>query len=141
MFHHIKEANNLRKFIIVGSTRNIPKSVINDKFVEIRSSPSRDELLTLLYNAEYYISASQIENSSNAVLEALLLSKNIILSNIPSHNEMLRNFKTQKIIINNITFNSLENIDHNKVEAISWDQVSKKMFDIINNFKQSSDLS
>ena len=54
---------------------------------------------------------------------------------------MLRNFKTQKIIINNITFNSLENIDHNKVEAISWDQVSKKMFDIINNFKQSSDLS
>ena len=141
LFHHIKEANNLRKFIIVGSTRNIPKSVINDKFVEIRSSPSRDELLTLLYNAEYYISASQIENSSNAVLEALLLSKNIILSNIPSHNEMLRNFKTQKIIINNITFNSLENIDHNKVEAISWDQVSKKMFDIINNFKQSSDLS
>ena len=141
LFHHIKAANNLNKFIIIGSTRNISKSVINDKFVEIISSPSRDELLTLLYNAEYYISASQIENSSNAVLEALLLSKNIILSNIPSHNEMLRNFKTKKIIIDNITFNSVENIDHNKVEAISWDLVSKKMFDIINNFKQSSDLS
>ncbi len=137
LFHHIKEVNNLNKFIIIGSKRNIPKSVINDKFVEIKSSPSRDEILALLYNAEYYISASQIENSSNAVLEALLLSKNIILSNIPSHNEMLRNFKTKKIIINNITFNSLENIDHNKVEAISWDQVCKKMLGIVNNYKQS----
>jgi len=136
LFHHIKEANNLKKFIIVGSAINIPRSVINDKFVEIVPSMSRENLLNLLYNAEYYISASQIENSSNAVLEALLLSKNIILSNIPSHNEMLRSFKTKKIMINNITFNSVENIDHNKVEAISWDQVFNKMLDIINSYKQ-----
>ena len=141
LFHHIKEANNLKKFIIIGSASNIPRSVINDKFVEIVPSISRENLLNLLYNAEYYISTSQIENSSNAVLEALLLSKNIILSNIPSHNEMLRNFKTKTITLNNIEFHTLKNIDNNEIEAISWDEVSKKMFDIINNFKQSSDLS
>ena len=140
LFHHIKEANNLKKFIIVGSASNIPRSVINDKFVEIVPSMSRENLLNLLYNAEYYISTSQIENSSNAVLEALLLSKNIILSNIPSHNEMLRNFKTKTITLNNTEFHSLKNI-YNKIEAISWVEVFKKMFDIINNFKQSSDLS
>ena len=40
----------------------------------------REKICLTYYNAEYYISTSQIENSSNAVLEALLLSKNIILS-------------------------------------------------------------
>ena len=137
LFHQIKEANNLKKLVIVGRTNNIPKSVINDKFVEIKPSLSRKNLLSLLYSAEYYISASQIENSSNAVLEALLLSKNIILSDIPSHNEMLRNFKTKKIILNNLKFNALENINNNKIDAISWIEVSKKLFDIINDFKQS----
>lgn len=137
LFHQIKEANNLEKFIIVGSANNIPRSVISDKLVEIVPSISRKDLLNLLYNAEYYISASQIENSSNAVLEALLLSKNIILSDIPSHNEMLRNFKTKKIILNNLKFNALENINNNKIDAISWIEVSKKLFDIINDFKQS----
>ncbi|MDA8630431.1 glycosyltransferase [Flavobacteriaceae bacterium] len=137
LFHQIKEASNLKKFIIVGQTNNLSKSVINDRLVEIWPSLSREDLLYLLYNAEYYISASQIENSSNAVLEALLLSKNIILSDIPSHNEMLRNFKTKKMILNNLKFNALENINNDKIDAISWIEVSKKLFDIINDFKQS----
>ena len=137
LFHQIKKTNNLKKFIVVGPTNNLPRSVINDEFVEVKPNLSREDMLSLLYNAEYYISASQIENSSNAVLEALLLSKNIILSNIPSHNEMLRNFKIKKIILNNIEFNALENINNNKIDAISWIEVSKKLFDIINDFKQS----
>ena len=50
---------------------------------------------------------------------------------------MLRNFKIKKIILNNIEFNALENINNNKIDAISWIEVSKKLFDIINDFKQS----
>lgn len=140
LFHQIKYANNLRKFIIVGPINNIPKSVIKDEFVEIKPNLSRKDILNLIYNAEYYISASQIENSSNAALEAILLSKNIILSSIPSHNEMLRNFKTKKLILNNseLEFNTLENSRNSKIDAISWVEVSKKLFDIINNFKQRS---
>jgi hypothetical protein len=139
LFHQIKEVNNLKKFIIVGSINNLPRSVIKDRFVEIKPNISREDLLSLLYNAEYYISTSQIENSSNAVLEALLLSKNIILSNIPSHNEMLENFKTKKIFLDNskLEFNALENINK-KIDAISWVEVFEKLFDIIDNFKESS---
>ncbi len=139
LFHQIKEEYNLKKFIIVGSINNLPRSVIKDKFVEIKPSIERDDLLKLLYEAEFYISASQIENSSNAVLEALLLSKNIILSSIPSHNEMLRKFKTKKIILSNskFEFNAIKNINY-KIDAISWVEVSKKLFDIINNFKRST---
>ena len=139
LFHQIKEANNLKKFIIVGPTKHLTESVVKDDYVETKPHLSREDLLNLLYNAEYYISASQIENSSNAVLEALLLCNKIILSNIPSHNEMLRNFKTKKIILNNsdIEFNALENINK-KIDAISWVEVSKKLFDILDTFKQSS---
>ena len=140
LFHQIKKEHNLKKFIIVGSKNNLPRSIIKDKFVEIKPSIERYDLLKLLYEAEYYISASQIENSSNAVLEALLLSKNIILSSIPSHNEMLRKFKTKKIVLSNskFEFNTLKNVD-NKVDAISWVEVSKKLFDIINNYNKSTD--
>ncbi len=138
LFHEIRKTNNLKKFIIVGAHNNLPKSVLIDKYVEFKSTISREDLFTLLYNAEYYISASQIENSSNAALEALLLSKNIILSNIPSHNEMLRNFKTKKLVLNNTnkSFMILENNNNNnKIDAIPWADICKKLFDIIDDFK------
>ena len=138
LFHEIRKTNNLKKFIIVGPHNNLPKPVLIDKYVEFRSTISREDLFTLLYNAEYYISASQIENSSNAALEALLLSKNIILSNIPSHNEMLRNFKTKKLVLNNTnkSFMILENSNNNnKIDAIPWADICKKLFDIIDDFK------
>tara|TARA_B110000259_G_scaffold145225_1_gene163620 strand:- start:54 stop:1112 length:1059 start_codon:yes stop_codon:yes gene_type:complete len=136
LFHEIKKLKKLKKFIIVGSYNDIPKSVIDDRFIEIKSNISRKELFDLLYNAEYYISASQIENSSIAVLEALLLSKNIVLSNIPSHNEMLRNLKTKKVILENynMDFIVLEN-KNKKFIPISWIDVCEKLSYIIDDFK------
>ena len=136
LFHEIKKTDNLKKMIIVGSFDHIPKSVVDDKFVEIKSNVSTKELFNLLYNAEYYISASQIENSSIAVIEALLLSQNIVLSNIPSHNEMLRNLKTKKMILEkyNMDFIVLEN-KNKKFVPISWIDVCEKLFYIIDDFK------
>ena len=136
LFHQIKKKNNLKKFIIIGDHNQVPKFIINDRFVEFRSNISREELFDLLYNSEFYISASQIENSSIAALEALLLSKNIILSNIPSHNEMLSNFKTKNLILesSNITFKVVENLSGN-FHAASWADICKKLFKIINDYK------
>jgi len=137
LFHEIKKTNNLKKMIIVGSFGHIPKSVVDDKFVEIKSNISTKELFNLLYNAEYYISASQIENSSIAVFEALILSKNLLISNIPSHDEMLRNFETKKIVLGNsrTEFIVLENKNKNKkIAPISWVDVNRKLFQIIDNF-------
>ena len=136
LFHELKKLKKLKKFIIIGSFNDIPKSLINDRFIEFKSNISRKELFDLLYNAEYYISASQIENSSIAVLEALLLSQNIVLSNIPSHNEMLMNLKTKKMILKNynIDFIVLEN-KNKKFVPISWIDVCEKLFYIIDDFK------
>ena len=139
LFHEIKKTNNLKKMIVVGSFDHIPKSVVDDKFVEIKSNVSTKELLNLLYNAEYYISASQIENSSIAAFEALILSKNLVISNIPSHEEMLRNFETKKIFLENSSTEfivlDIKNKNKNKKFApISWNDVNRKLFQIIENF-------
>jgi glycosyltransferase involved in cell wall biosynthesis len=136
LFHQIKNKYNLKKFIIIGNPNEVPKFIINDRFVEFRSNISREELFYLLYNSEFYISASQIENSSIAALEALLLSKNIILSNIPSHNEMLINFKTKNLILesSNTTFKVVKNLSGN-FHAASWADICKKLFKIINDYK------
>ncbi len=138
LFHQIREIKNLKKFVVVGQVNNLPLSILKDKFVEVKPKLPREDLFNLLYNSEYYISASQIENSSNAALEALFLTKNIILSNIPSHNEMLRNFKTKNIYLNNskLSFISLENININEIDAVPWIDISKKLFHIINEFEQ-----
>ena len=141
LFHEIKKTNNLKKMIIVGSFEDIPKSVVNDKFVVIKSNISTKELFNLLYNAEHYISASQIENSSIAALEALILSKNLALSNIPSHDELLRDFKTIKIVLKSsgTEFIILEskNKNENKIKKfrpLSWIDVNRKLFQIIDNY-------
>ena len=59
------------------------------------------------------------------------------MSNIPSHDEMLRNFKTEKIVLENsrTEFIVLKNKNKNKkFEPISWIDVNRKLFQIINNF-------
>jgi glycosyltransferase involved in cell wall biosynthesis len=139
LFQKIKETYNLQKFIIIGPFNHLPKSIINDEFVEFKSNISREELFSLLYNAEYYISASQIENSSIAALEALLLSKNIILSNIPSHNEMIKSFKTRTLFLRNskVSFNMLEN-NNKKIDSIPWINICEKLFHIIDDFNNLS---
>ena len=139
LFQKIKETYNLQKFIIIGSFNDLPKSIINDRFVEFKSNISREELFSLLYNAEYYISASQIENSSIAALEALLLSKNIILSDIPSHNEMIKSFKTKTLYLkkSKVSFNMLEN-NNQKIDAIPWINICEKLFHIIDDFDNLS---
>ena len=136
LFHQIRKKNNLKKFIVIGEINGLSKSILNDNLVEFRSNISREELFYLLYNSEFYISASQIENSSIAALEALLLSKNIILSNIPSHNEMLRNLKTKNIILQNSNhkFKLLKKINL-KFNVASWSDVCESLFMIIDDYK------
>jgi glycosyltransferase involved in cell wall biosynthesis len=82
---------NLHTLKIVGDKRQIPSSVLRDYRVEaLGSGLDNDVLYQLLRGAEYYVSTSGIENSSTAVSEGLLLSKKVVLSDIPSHREAIK---------------------------------------------------
>ena len=67
------------------------------------------------------------------------MSKNLVVSNIPSHDEMLRNFETKKIVLENsrAEFIVLENKNKNVV-PISWIDVNRKLFQIIDNFNNET---
>ena len=51
----------------------------------------------MIEGASYYVSASGIENSSIAVTEALLLSPSVVLSDIPSHREAVRDMERAEL--------------------------------------------
>lgn len=139
LFLVIKNKYKLQKLYIVGSINQIPRSIKNHKQVEIFDNIPTKKLYLLLYNAEYYLSASQIENSSIAVIEALILTKNLILSKIPSHSEMLRNFNTKKLFINNsnnefIVLMEKDKDLESKFIPISWVNVNEKLFQIAKDY-------
>jgi hypothetical protein len=128
---------NLNKLIIVGKKKYLSKCIINNPFVSIIEYVPRDEMVyDLLFNSEYYISASEIENSSIAVLESFLLSKSSILSSIPSHLEMIDHLHYTKFEVKNsdIEFIQTNNIQNrNELKFYSWNQVMDKMISIGNS--------
>lgn len=91
-----KERQNLNKFILIASPFDnlndkflVSNSVRKDKNVILIAPTKRQEVLELLKGAQTFISMSQIENSSNALLEASLFCNELIVSDIPSHREFL----------------------------------------------------
>ena len=97
VFLHLKkERKNINKLILIASPfDNLnDKSLVSDHVrkdvnVVLLAPTKRLEVLKLLKGAKIFISMSQIENSSNALLEASLFCSELIVSDIPSHREFL----------------------------------------------------
>ena len=90
VFKELKDALGLKKLLIVGDSKRIPQAIRRDDDVDTKDFLSEEVLHSSLNGASYFISTSEVENSSCAVLEGLQYTKKAILSNIPSHREMLR---------------------------------------------------
>jgi glycosyltransferase involved in cell wall biosynthesis len=90
LFQALKKDLRLDKLLIVGDSKKIPKFIKSANDVEVQDYLTEDDLHFRLKKATYFISTSEVENSSYAVLEGLQLTKKAILSDIPSHREMLR---------------------------------------------------
>lgn len=91
-YHELKKSyGDLSGLRIVGECSTIPNSVKRDPCVQLHCGNVPPALLyPMIKGALFYISASSIENSSNAALEGLMLAQNCLLSDIPSHQEMVR---------------------------------------------------
>lgn len=90
LFQSLKKDLGLETLLLVGESKRIPKFIKNACDVEIQNFLTEDCLKLRLKKASYFISTSEAENSSCAVQEGLLLTKKAILSDIPSHREMLK---------------------------------------------------
>ena len=141
IFQLLKTKNpKLGKFIIIGDRKEVPRKMLKNHSVEVDSCDNREKLIQLLSDAEYYISASQIENSSIAALEGLILSKKVVLSDIPSHRELLKNNNFEEIYEENSKSRFLlaSNDPDNKIEEkYSWDQMISMHYEILEKYKEN----
>ena len=90
VFQKLKEDLDLNKLLIVGDSKRIPLAIRKAVDVQVEDFLPEAVLLSSLKRASYFISTSEVENSSCAILEGLQYTQKAILSNIPSHLEMLR---------------------------------------------------
>jgi len=139
VFQLLQKMNpKLGKFIIIGNKKDVPSKVLNSQSVEVvNTGNNREQLIQFLSNSEYYISASQIENSSMASLEGLILSKKVVLSDIPPHHEMLKNYNFKEIYEENSKSRFLlaGNDPDNKIEEkYSWDQMISMLYEILEKY-------
>lgn len=90
VYLNIKSKKKLDALVIIGDISSVNYYEIrNDKSVISLKQLKDSEYFLILKNSSVFISMSEIENSSCAVLEALYYQKNCYLSDIPSHQELL----------------------------------------------------
>ena len=109
----------------------IPECLKLDENVVIEIFNRREDLVRLMNGMDYYISASQIENSSNALLEALIYSKKVIASDISSHRELMsgkkyRYFHEQTSGEKFIHYDAVT--EDGLIGSVSWDAAVKELF-------------
>ena len=79
----------LEKIIIVGSEKNIPEDLRNNEEVILTGELSHEQVLSILSKSALYICSSSIENSFNALSEAISCAQEIYVKNLPVHKELL----------------------------------------------------
>ena len=140
LFKFLQEKDKkLKTFIIVGNRNDLPFELRTNKNVIVDIGATRESVINLLSNAKYYISASQIENSSIAALEGLVFSKSVFLSDIPSHREMLKDMQYEELYVQGINDLFLvANIESNPLlhNIYSWEQATLKFYDILEKYNE-----
>lgn len=126
------------KLICIGADDEVTLNQRQREHVVFLNHVPHSDLKQLLKKCLAYISASEVENSSNAALESVVMAPMTILSDIPAHRELFkeddRGCKTFQV--NGIGFFSIKkrNIDELKINK-SWYEVATDMMDYLYKFK------
>jgi glycosyltransferase involved in cell wall biosynthesis len=108
VLERMQATRRLDKLLIVGNLESIPLSVKRKPYVECLGILPRPEVLQHMRQSQVFISTSEIENSSNAVLEALALGETVVLSDIPSHRELIGNGAGQPLFVDGLCYLQLD---------------------------------
>lgn len=131
LFRKLKNNNDLKSLLIIGDKSKIPKNILKRKDVVVTGYLKRSLVVSLLKNSKIYITTSEIENSSNALIEGLIYSEKVALSIIPSHLEVIKAEECEFIEADGINY-ILASIKAIKMDSlISWEQSINKLISII----------
>ena len=94
----------LEKLLIIGNRGSVPLGVRRKPYVECLGVLPHQQVLQRLGQSQVFISTSEIENSSNAVLEALALCGTVVVSDIPSHRELIGKGAGQPLVVDDLPY-------------------------------------
>ena len=128
VLEQMQATRRLDKLLIVGNLESIPLSVRRKPYVECLGILPREQVLQHMRQSQVFISTSEIENSSNAVLEALVLGNTVVVSDIPSHRELIGNGAGQPLVIDGLRYLQLDSgacaLD---LSQYSWNKIISHM--------------
>ena len=127
LFQGLKNDLGLEKLLIVGDSFRIPEKIRNAIDVETKDFLPENEMQSSLKRASYFISTSEVENSSCAVLEGLQLTRKAVLSRIPSHLEMLTKDMVHPLKYEGIDYLIVDHADISDDAMASWPDEIRKM--------------
>jgi glycosyltransferase involved in cell wall biosynthesis len=104
VLERMQMTRRLDKLLIVGNLESIPLSVRREPYVACLGPLPHQQVLQHMRQSQLFISTSEIENSSNAVLEALALCGTVVVSDIPSHRELIGNGVGQPLIVDGLRY-------------------------------------
>lgn len=126
IYLELREKYYLDYLVIIGDDSSVDKEIKMDKNIIFYNDLSDFQYLHILKNSEFFISTSEIENSSCAVLEAIFFNKTCYLSDIPSHRELLPKFTNPFLEKDGYFCISGDKYD---AHFQSWDSIILKMLD------------
>jgi glycosyltransferase involved in cell wall biosynthesis len=104
VLERMQATRRLERLLVVGNLETIPLSVRRKPYVACLGILPRQQVLQHLRQSQVFISTSEIENSSNAVLEALTLCGTVVASDIPSHRELIGNGVGQPLVVDGLPY-------------------------------------
>ena len=124
-FLELSENNKDLRLFIIGEKNNIPSYILQNKQVEATGSIPRERVIEFLIKAQYFITASSMENSYNAASEGIFLTTESFISDIAPHRELLKgiSYKYSPIVNSDIELIHVYRKDLSSTNIISWDQV------------------
>jgi len=121
VFTALKREFGWRKMVILGSADEIPKAIRDAHDVERVGHMNDGDYMRLMSDANAFLSMSEAENSSSAVLEGLTLAERVVLSDIPSHAEMIRDVPIERRTLAGISCLLVEPDREAELALPTWD--------------------
>ena len=139
LFEYFREKGLCEKLVIIVSKQDqsaiskfVPLELLKSKNVILHTPEHRNELCQMMYTSAIYLSASEIENSSNSLLEACIFCDKICVSDIPAHAEFFEilGLAPSKFEISASQYLFFNNKIRNFDVIPTWDIVTHEMLDM-----------